>query len=212
MTSSAISAQGSTLSIGTGTGSAITITGVAVGFQTIITSTAHGLSNGDVVTLSGLTGTDAAALNGQTVSVKVVTANTFAVSINTNGKTITASGTATPVAWTKIENLKSFSGVDGSAADIDVTNLDSTAKEFISGISNSGQFSFEIDYDGSNASHMAMRSKQSSRATAQFKLVLPNTQAITFAAYVKKFPIQGGIDQVVRTSVSVQITGAVSGL
>ncbi|MDD2728173.1 phage tail tube protein [Malikia sp.] len=212
MTSSAISAQGSTLSIGTGTGSAKTITGVAVGFPTIITSTAHGLSEGDVVTLSGLTGADAAALSGQTVSVRNVTANTFAVGLNTVGKTITASGTATPVTWTQLANLKSFSGVDGSAADIEVTNLDSTAKEFISGISNAGQFSFEIDYDGSNAGHIALRSKQSSRATSQFKLVLPNAQAITFAAYVKKFPIQGGIDQIVRTSVSVQITGAVSGL
>ena len=52
MASSAISAQGSVLAIGTGTGSAVTITGVAVGNPTIITAAAHGFNNGDVITLA----------------------------------------------------------------------------------------------------------------------------------------------------------------
>jgi len=79
MASTAISAQGSTVQIASGTSGAKTITGVAVGNPTIITSTAHGLVNGDVVTFAGLTGTDAALLNGQTFVVKNKTTNTFAV-------------------------------------------------------------------------------------------------------------------------------------
>ena len=95
MTSTAISAQGSVLSIGTGSGAAKTISGISLGNPTIITATAHGFANGDVVTLAGLTGADAAVLNGQTVSVRNVTTNTFAVYIDTTGKTITPAGTAT---------------------------------------------------------------------------------------------------------------------
>lgn len=89
MPSTAISAQGSKLEVSGTTGAAKSITGVAVGFPTIITSAAHALTNGDVVTLAGLTGADAATLNGQTVVAKNVTANTFAVEINTVGKTVT---------------------------------------------------------------------------------------------------------------------------
>ena len=212
MTSTAISAQGSVLSIGTGSGAAKTISGISLGNPTIITATAHGFANGDVVTLAGLTGADAAVLNGQTVSVRNVTTNTFAVYIDTTGKTITAAGTATSATFTAIMNVRSFSGFDGSASEIDVTNLASVAKEFVLGLVDSGQFTFEIDYDSDSAGHVALRSKQVSGVLSNFKMQLPDATVITFNAYVKKFSLAGGVDAVVRSSVDLRISGAVTGL
>ena len=212
MTSTAISAQGSVLSIGTGSGVAKTISAISLGNPTIITATAHGFANGDVVTLAGLTGTDAAILNGQTVSVRNVTTNTFAVYIDTTGKTITAAGTATSATFTTIANVRSFSGFDGAASEIDVTNLSSVAKEFVLGLVDSGQFTFEIDYDSDNTGHVALRSKQVSGVLSNFKLLLPDATVITFSAYVKKFSLAGGVDAVARSSVDLRISGAVTGL
>lgn len=213
MASSAISAQGSTLAIGTGSGGAKTITGVQVGNPTILTITSNGFNNGDVVSLASLTGTDAALLNGQTVSVRYATTNTIAIAIDTTGKTITAgSGTATPVTFTQIANLKDFSGFDGAASEIDVTNLSSTAKEFRLGLTDPGQFTINIDYDGSNAGHVALRQKQSSGALSNFQLTLPNSSVITFNGYVKKFSLAGGVDAVAKTAVDIRISGAVTGL
>lgn len=212
MTSTAISAQGSVLSIGTGSGAAKTISGISLGNPTIITATAHGFVNGDVVTLAGLTGADAATLNGQTVSVRNVTTNTFAVYIDTTGKTITAAGTATSVTFTNVANVRSFSGFDGAASEIDVTNLDSLAKEFRLGLVDPGQFTFEIDYNSSNAGHVALRSKQVSGLLSNFKLTLPDSTVITFNAYVKKFSLGGGVDAVAKTQVDLRISGAVTGL
>lgn len=213
MASSAISAQGSVLAIGTGTGGAKTITAVAVGFPTILTSSAHGFNEGDVVTLAALTGADAATLNGQTVSVRNKTTNTFAVYIDTTGKTITpGSGTATPVTFTNVANVKDFSGFDGSASEIDVTNLDSTAKEFRLGLTDPGQFSINIDYDNTNAGHVALRAKQVSGVLSSFKLTLPNTNVVTFSGFVKKFSLAGGVDAVAKTSVDIRISGAITGL
>lgn len=212
MASSAISAQGSVLAIGTGTGGAKTITGVAVGNPTIITSAAHGFANGDVVTLAGLTGTDAATLNGLVVSVRNVTANTYAVYVDTTGKAITATGTATPVTFTNVANMKDFSGFDGSASEIDVTNLDSTAKEFRLGLTDPGQFTLNIDYDSANAGHVALRAKQVSGLLSNFKLTLPNTNVVTFTGFVKKFSLAGGVDAVAKTAVDIRVSGAVTGL
>lgn len=212
MTSTAISAQGSVLSIGTGSGVAKTISAISLGNPTIITATAHGFANGDVVTLAGLTGADAAVLNGQTVSVRNVTTNTFAVYIDTTGKTITAAGTATSATFTTIANVRSFSGFDGAASEIDVTNLSSVAKEFVLGLVDSGQFTFEIDYDSDNTGHVALRSKQVSGVLSNFKLSLPDATVITFSAYVKKFSLAGGVDAVARSSVDLRISGAVTGL
>lgn len=212
MASTAISAQGSVVAIGTGSGAAKTISGISLGNPTIITATAHGFVNGDVVTLAGLTGADAATLNGQTVSVRNVTTNTFAVYIDTTGKTITAAGTATSVTFTNVANVRSFSGFDGAASEIDVTNLDSLAKEFRLGLVDPGQFTFEIDYNSSNAGHVALRSKQVSGLLSNFKLTLPDSTVITFNAYVKKFSLGGGVDAVAKTQVDLRISGAVTGL
>lgn len=213
MTSTAIPAQGSTLQIATGAGSARTITDVSVGNPSILTATAHGLANGDVVTLAALTGLDAATLNGLTVSVRNITTNTFAVYVDTTGKTITAgSGTATPVSFTAVANIKDFSGFDGSASEIEVTNLDSVAKEFRLGLTDAGQFTINIDYDNSNAGHIALRARQVSGLLTNFKFTLPNSNAITFSGYVKKFSLAGGVDAVTKTAVDIRVSGPVTGL
>jgi hypothetical protein len=213
MTSTAISAQGTVLAIGTGTGGAKTITAVTVGNPTILTSAAHGLNEGDVVTLAALTGTDAALLNGLTVSIRNKTTNTFAVYIDTTGKTITAgSGTATPVTFTNIANMKDYSGFDGSASELDKTNLDSTAKEFMLGLTDPGQFTINIDYDNQNAGHIALRAKVVSGVISNFRVTMPDTDVITFNGYVKKFSLAGGVDAIVKTAVDIRISGPITGL
>ena len=214
MASSAISAQGAVLSIGTGSGGAKTITAVAVGFPTILTSSAHGFNNGDVVTLAALTGANAGTLNGQAGVVNNKTTNTFAIDIDTTGMTITAgSGTATPVTFTVVNNVKSYTGFDGSASELDKTNLSSTAKEFALGLVDPGQFSIEFDTDLNDAGQAALRAKQQSGVISSFKLVLPGVVSnltYTWSGYVKKFSQTGGVDQIVKGSCDIRISGPVT--
>ena len=209
-TSTAISAQGSILQIGTGSGGAKTITAAAIGFPTIFTSTAHGLSNGDVVAVAALVGT-ISAMNGSSFIIKNVTANTFAVDYNSLTLAYTSGGTATPTTLTGINNLKSFSGFDGQASELDRTNLSSTAKEFILGLVDYGQFNVDLDYDYADAGQAALLAALASGAVKTFKLTLPDTHTATFTAYVKRLPTAGGVDQVVkRSGVTLRITGAVT--
>jgi hypothetical protein len=210
MASSAISAQGTILSIGTGSGSASTITAVTLGNPTIITSTAHGFNAGDVLNIASVGG--ATTVNG-TYSVVYKTANTFAIALDTTGGTAyTSGGTATPVTFSAVGNIKDFSGFDGSASEIDVSNLSSTAKEYRLGLTDPGQFTINIDYDGTNAGHIALRSKQISGLLSNFKLTLPNAQNITFTGFVKKFALAGAVDAVAKTAVDIRISGAITGL
>ena len=211
MPSTAISAQGSTLQIGTGSGGAKTITAIAVGNPTIITSAAHGLYNGDVVAVAGVTGADAALINGLNWVVTNKTTNTFAVQLDSTGKTLTATGTATPNTYTAIGNVKSFSGFDGQASELDRTNFASTAKEFVLGLVDYGQFSFDVDYDFADAGQAAVLAAQSSGLIKNFKLTLPDTHTASFTAYVKRLPTAGGVDQIVkRSGATLRISGAVT--
>ena len=212
MASTAISAQGSILQIATGTGGAKTITAIAVGNPTILTSAAHGFSAGDVVAIAGVTGADAALINGLSWVVAYKTTNTFAVELDSTGKTLTATGTATPNTYTTVNNLKTFSGFDGQAGEIDVTNLSSVAKEFRLGLTDPGHFQIEMDQDMADAGQLAMRAAQASGVIKSFKLVLPSgaTPTATFTAFVKSFSTSGGVDQVAKASSQLRISGAVT--
>lgn len=213
MSSSAISAQGSTLHIGTGSGGAVTLTAIALGYPTILTKTSHGLSNGDVVTLSNFAGTDAATLNSQVAVVHNVTANTFAVNIDTTGKTIndnSDAAAATPVTWTQVKEIKSFSGFDGAASEIDITNLDSTAKEFKLGLQDFGGFKCDINVVHNDAGQAACAAAKAAGTTKNFKLTLPNAEVGSFTGLVKAMPAQGGVDGIFAGSIDIKISGTVT--
>jgi hypothetical protein len=209
MTSTAISAQGTTFSVSGSAGSAKTVTGLALGFPTIVTSAAHGFANGDIVTFAALGGNT--TLNGLTLVVKNVTTNTFAVDVDTTGGAdYTTGGTATPTTWTPIGNITGFKGFDGQANEIDKTNLSSTAKEFQLGLQDFGHFTFDVDKDFTDAGQLACDAAKQAGTLKQFKLLAPNGKSATFSGYVKNTPLDGGVDQLLKTTgVSIRITGNV---
>lgn len=213
MASTAIGATGTLIKIATGTGGAKTISGVTVGNPTIITATAHGFSNGNRATIAALTGTDAGLLNGNTYSVQFVTTNTFAVAVDTTGKTITAgSGTATPITFTTIGNAKDFSGMDMTVPEYDITNFNSVAKEFKAGLPDPGNLSVNIDLDNNDAGQVACRSALNAMTITNFQVILPSgvTPTASFSGFVKKFSVQGKVDDAVRAQLDLRITGPVT--
>ena len=215
MPSNAISAQGSTLQIQTGTGAAKTITAATIGNPTILTSATHGLAAGDVVTISaivGTLGTDATnGLNGKTFVVEYVTTNTIALyKHNSTGLVYTSGGSATPVSYTTIAEVKSFSGFDGQASEIDVTTLASTAKEFRLGLVDEGGFSFEMNQVNADAGQAALRVSKNAGSIKSYKLTLPNAEVATFTAFAKALPTAGGVDGVLTSSVALRISGSVA--
>jgi hypothetical protein len=207
---SGISAQGSTLQIATGTGGAKTITAVAPGNPTIFTSAGHGFTNGTAVALAGLVGTMAGQLNGETHVVSNVTANTFALlDEDTTGLTYTSGGTATPQTYTKVNGVTSFDGFDGTADELDTTDLDSTAKEFISGIKDEGKFGFEVKILKTDAGQIALRANRTSGAVVGMKLSLPDASVATFNCIVKSIPTSGAVNAVLKGKIDCRISGPV---
>lgn len=208
---SGISAQGSTLHIATAAGAAKTITAITVGNPAIVTATAHGLSNGDVITLAGITGTMATMLNGTTRVVANKTSNTFALlDADTTGLAYTSGGTATPQTYTKINGVTSFDGFDGSADELDTTDLDSTAKEYISGLKDEGKFGFEAKTLKTDAGQIALRAARTSGAVVGLKLTLPDTSVASFSVLVKSMPTSGGVNAVLKGKIDCKISGPVA--
>lgn len=213
MASTAISAQGSTVSIGTTTGSAINITAVALTNPCRVTlASVTGLNKGDVVTIASVVGTT--QLNGNSYVIQYIEPVTKIVTLAgldaTGFTTYTSGGTATPVTWTKVANVRSYNGFDGSASEIERTNFDSTAKEFILGLFDPGQFMIEVDQDNTDPGQIALMTALVTGLLKNFKLLLPNGNTATFTAYVKKFNSQGAVDQAVRRSADLRISGPIT--
>ena len=112
--------------------------------------------------------------------------------------------------FTLIKNIKSFTGFDGSNSEIDVTNLSSTAKEYRLGLEDNGQFALELDRDFSDAGQTALLAARDSQTGKQYELTLANGETATFTGFVKKFSMAGGVDQVVKGSADIRISGPVT--
>ena len=103
----------------------------------------------------------------------------------------------------------SFTGLDGEAADIDITTLASTAKEFKQGLQDFGNFSMEILRDYDDAGQAALLDAMDNQATREMVVTMPSgtLNTITFNAYVKSITTEGGVDDVVRGTVNLKISG-----
>jgi hypothetical protein len=213
MASTALSAQGTIVQIATGTGGAKTITAVTIGYPAIVTSTGHALNNGDVVTIASVTGTMSTVINVANLVVLYKTTNTFAVNVDTTGLTYTSGGTATPVTYTAIGNIKSISDFEsGSASEIDVTNLSSTAKEKRLGLVDNGGFSLAIHHSNADAGQAAAQARRLDGAAVNMKVILPSgtTPTASFSALIKKFSKNAAVDGVVEGSLDVTVNGAIT--
>jgi hypothetical protein len=120
-----------------------------------------------------------------------------------------ADGAGTPT-WTNVGNIKSYSGFDGSATEIDVTDLNSVAKEKRLGLQDWGSFSLDANINYTDAGQAAMLASCKAKTVKQYKLTLPDGSAKTFAAYVKTFPLAGGTDTVLTGTIALTITGDVT--
>ncbi|MCA3206905.1 MAG: hypothetical protein INH07_06520, partial [Cupriavidus sp.] len=73
-----------------------------------------------------------------------------------------------------------------------------------------GTFSFDVNRDFNDAGQQAVDAAKRAGSQKSFKLTLPNLKTKTFNGYVKNSPLEGGVDQVLKTSgVTLRITGDV---
>jgi len=213
--STAISAQGSYIQIATGTGGAKNASAIALGYPTIITSAGHGFSNGDVVTAAAFTGANAASINALTWTVTHKTTNTIAIDLDSTALTITVgSGTLTPVTYTTLGNVRSITDLEsGSASEIDVTHLQSTAKEWRLGLVDNGSVSLDLDRVNSDAGQAAAQARRIDGVATNFKIVLPSgtTPTASFSGLVRKFSVASiAVDGVVKGAVEIRVNGAIT--
>ncbi len=112
---------------------------------------------------------------------------------------------------TEIENVKSFSGFDGEASEIDITDLGSVAKEYRLGLQDFGNFTIDWNVDLGAAGQDLVRAAAISRAVEPMVITLPDASTASFSVLVKNADRQSGaVDGIVEGGASFRITGAIT--
>jgi hypothetical protein len=134
--------------------------------------------------------------------------------IKSQGCGIFISDGASPEVYTEIPDVMSITGPDGSASEIDVTCLDSTAKEWLMGLPDEGTIGLDLVWGGetNNTNQVALRTARANQTITNFQMKLTDSPQSTysFAAYVTGWSLSLGVDDAVKCTVTLRITGAVS--
>ena len=127
-----------------------------------------------------------------------------------------AAASKTVTGKAEIGEIQNFTGPGGQSADIDVTTLRSTAKEYRRGLQDEGEITFECNLDPADVGQLFCRNARAETASPfgqrEFEVVLQDADQtqFSFSAFVKGFSIAGSVDDVVTASLALRITGAVT--
>lgn len=203
----ALASQGTILKMGKAVaGDALTTVAVEEGYPSVFTKADHGLTAGLKVTCSAFSN---AKLDGLSAVVQFVTANTFALALDTTGETI-GTGTVTPETYWTIGEVVDCDRAAGDRTEIDATHLTSTSKEYLMGLRDGGTFTFSVNFLFDDDGQTAVREAEASDDSFHWVAEYPSGDTCSFDGFVKGFSgPSAGVDGKLAGSVNVKITGDV---
>lgn len=120
--------------------------------------------------------------------------------------------TNSPINYTNIAEVMNISGPGGSGQVIDVTDLDSSAREKVMGLPDEGQVTFDINFIADDTQHLALHTARANQTLKPFKLTFTDDSATewTFNGYVINFTVNNAVDEVTKASITLEVTGAIT--
>jgi len=131
--------------------------------------------------------------------------------IKAQGTLLQLGTVASPQTFAAVANVTGITGPDGQKPDIDVTNLSDVARRFLTGLPDFGSVSLELNYSPDETTHDTLYALFLSGALRQWRILFSNaTTYLEFNATVQTFPFQFAIDDVVKITVGLRVSGQVT--
>jgi hypothetical protein len=177
-------------------GGDLTISGITLANPGVVTSTAHGLVNGDYVTITTTSGMS--QISGKVVRVANKTNDTFECEgVNTTSYTAFVAGTCSKITFgTSITTATSVSNSGGGFDFIDVTTIHNDRKVEVPGLGQAQTYSFDNLWDPADAGQIAMKTASDAQAQKAFKFTFgTGGKIMVFVGYVGFAGTPGGSAQ-----------------
>ena len=123
-----------------------------------------------------------------------------------SGATLQLGSGASPQVYTTIAEVLRCGPIGSTNPEVDVTNLDSTAKEYIAGLADGNTVDFDVNWLVGNTQQVSLRTQQASGSTVNMRMVWntsPNTTAV-FDLVLLQFEMG-------ETTPEAQLTASISG-
>lgn len=128
----------------------------------------------------------------------------------TQGTTLEISEIVSPIDYEDILGIVDFTAFDGSAAEIDVTHLQSVRKQYLKGIPDSGMFNFNCNFIAADAGAIKLKAAFDSQDAYLFRYTRADNSTGTFQGYVMSATESGGVDGKLDSSYTIRIDGVVT--
>lgn len=179
--------NGSLFAIASSYGSALTVSAATNANPCVMTSTAHGLTNGDYVevTAGGWT-----RLNARILRVSGITANTFELEgYDASSTTTHPAGTGTGsvrkiTAWTQISQVLSTSTSGGEQQFATYQFIEADIETRIPTTKAAGGLDMEVADDPTLAGYIAALAANNDRAARAIRVTLANSSKILYNSYI----------------------------
>lgn len=205
--------QGSHISILTTFGGATSppssITGITAANPPVLTSSAHGRSNGDVVYVESVGGM--VEVNDRAYIVSNKTTGTFELyGVNGSGYTAyTSGGTFDYGSWSEFCEITQFSRTGDAATEIPAETVCSEEKEYEVGLGGQGTIALSFNYAPlTSTAQIALDAWDRSKAIMAVKVQLPSTGGtIVRLAFVQQTSESAGVNGLWTASANLRLTG-----
>lgn len=129
-----------------------------------------------------------------------------------SGTVLSRGDGASPEVFAAIGDVVSLSGPSISKDEIEVTALDSTAKEFLSALDDPGEITFELNWNPQDPTHPLLRADAEGSAQGNFRVVWADVSSTTvdFAGEVMEFSINTDPNDATKASLRIKINGALA--
>jgi len=133
--------------------------------------------------------------------------------IKTQGTKLQIEKAGSPNEFADIGQVSGITGFrSGEAVEINVTDFDSSAQEFLMGLKDEGTLNFNLNYDPDDTQHELLETHRTNQTLADFKIQLAagTNNFFSFSGYVQSFALNLEADDAVRGEVSIRVSGAIT--
>ena len=124
-----------------------------------------------------------------------------------NGTTIGVGDGAAPEVFSSLGEVTGISGPGQSAPVADTTHLSSAARTFLRGIEDGGEVTIECNLDTSDTPQTTARTSFTAGTLKNWKITFPNSATCSFSAGVIGHDIAVAIDQQLKLTLKLKVSG-----
>ncbi len=128
------------------------------------------------------------------------------------GTVLSRGDAASPEVFTAIADVISISGPAITKDEIEVTALDSSAKEFIGALDDPGELTLELNWNPQDSEHVNLRADAEGNTVRNYRVVWSDVSNTTvdITGEVMEFSLNTEPNDAVKGSVRIKVSGALT--